>query len=260
MRVKRLKHVKKYLNFFTTTFGFHQPYQILLDLTFCQEALTYKVNIKEQIPKYIEGESQLFTTSCILAEGEVLGPQLGGAVHICKQFKLRKCGHKKESVPAEQCIRELIGQSNPNRLIVASQDAEMKSKLRAVPGVPLLHINYNALVLEKPSKSSQKAALQLSKGCPGEHEQARLDKMREEKGLQPKKEKVVRVTKRQKNPNPLSVKKKSKDSMKSKNKEAIVGDASGKKRRKRRHKLAQHVVDALSSRPQGITAGSSAVL
>ena len=33
-----------------------------VDLTFCQFALTYKINIKEQVPKYIEGESQL----CIL--------------------------------------------------------------------------------------------------------------------------------------------------------------------------------------------------
>ena len=49
------------------------------------------------------------TTSCILKEGELLGRQLGGAVHICKQFKLRKCGHEKEAVSAQECILSMIG-------------------------------------------------------------------------------------------------------------------------------------------------------
>ena len=48
------------------------------------------------------------TTACILKEGEELGRQLSGAVHICKQFKLRKCGHEKP-VSAQECIRSMIG-------------------------------------------------------------------------------------------------------------------------------------------------------
>merc|ERR1711936_979034 len=78
MKVKRLKHVKKHLQFYKSTFGFHEPYQVLVDLTFCQHALTCKINIREQINNIIGKDTQLFTTSCILAEGEMLGPQLHG--------------------------------------------------------------------------------------------------------------------------------------------------------------------------------------
>ena len=81
----------------------------LVDLTFCQRALTCKINIKEQMCNYIGPQTQLFTTSCILSEGALLGPQLHGALLICKQYKLRKCPHKDEPVSAQECIQHMIG-------------------------------------------------------------------------------------------------------------------------------------------------------
>ena len=178
MKVKRVKHCKKHLQFYKTTFGFREPYQVLgnefsihhvwlikffpiddfvpsfiyfwaktlakypyyqpqntgklyfplflrhfkinissfyfiifssVDLTFCQRALTCKINIKEQMCNYIGPQTQLFTTSCILSEGALLGPQLHGALLICKQYKLRKCPHKDEPVSAQECIQHMIG-------------------------------------------------------------------------------------------------------------------------------------------------------
>jgi len=48
------------------------------------------------------------TTKCILEEGKQLGKQLNGAVLICQQFKLRKCGHQ-NPVTAQECISSMIG-------------------------------------------------------------------------------------------------------------------------------------------------------
>jgi len=243
MRVKRLKHCKKHVSFYKTTFGFHEPYQILVDLTFCQFALMYKINIKEQIPKYIEGNSQLFTTSCIINEGTLLGPQLHGAVLICKQFKLRKCHHE-EPVPAQDCIKTMIGESNKHRLFVASNDRELRNTLRKVPGVPLLHIHYNALVLEKPSKHSVKEADQIdtSKTSTSDYEKEKIKRFKElhsiedEKEFRPRRKKIKGV-------NPLAMKRKKK-------KKDIIEKSTdtSKKRHRKKKKVAQHVLDELKKR------------
>uniref|UniRef100_E0CYI7 UTP23 small subunit processome component n=1 Tax=Mus musculus TaxID=10090 RepID=E0CYI7_MOUSE len=39
MKITRQKHAKKHLGFFRNNFGVREPYQILLDGTFCQAAL-----------------------------------------------------------------------------------------------------------------------------------------------------------------------------------------------------------------------------
>lgn len=52
--------------------------------------------------------SKLVTTKCILEEGKLLGQQLRGALLVCKQFKVRKCGHK-ETATAQECIKSMIG-------------------------------------------------------------------------------------------------------------------------------------------------------
>ena len=48
----------------------------------------------------------------------------------------------------------ISGEENPHHYLVASQDPEMRRKLRRVPGIPLMHIIRNTVVLEKPSDST----------------------------------------------------------------------------------------------------------
>ena len=51
MKIKRAKKVSKVLSYYKQNFGFHSPYLILIDGTFCAGCLTAKVNIKDQLPK-----------------------------------------------------------------------------------------------------------------------------------------------------------------------------------------------------------------
>jgi len=241
MRVKRLKHCKKHIAFYKTQFGFHEPYQVLVDLTFCQHALTCKINIKEQVANYFGAETQLFTTKCILEEGKLLGPQLGGALHICKQYKLRKCGHK-EAMTAQQCIEDMIGESNPLHFFVASQDHELQLKLRRIPGVPILRIHYHALVLEKPHGQSKREADSIGVAKCGitEAEQERIRELKKKHNIKEVKEKLPRE-KKVKGVNPLAMKKKKK-------KDVIVGKKtkdSTKTRNRKKKKIAQHVFEHL---------------
>lgn len=62
MGLKRQKLAKKIINFYKYNFSFREPFQILVDGTFCQLALKNKIQIKEQMPKYLMGEVKLCTT------------------------------------------------------------------------------------------------------------------------------------------------------------------------------------------------------
>ena len=73
MKIKRHKHIRKVLTFYNSNFGFKPPYNVLIDGTFCKAALKFKVNISEQLPRYLEAETKMWTTQCVLDECEAFG-------------------------------------------------------------------------------------------------------------------------------------------------------------------------------------------
>ena len=238
MKVKRQKTVKKYINLFKNSFGIFEPYQVLVDGTFCQAALQNKINIKEQLPKYLDAEIQLLTTECVLNELESLGGALYGALVIAKRFKTRKCGHR-EHVPATECVSHLVGEANEKRYFVASQDKQLRNALRKIPGVPLLYINYNCIVMEKPSFVCVKKAneVQTARTEPTDHEREKLERLKASELEKP--EIIRRKRKRPKGPNPLSCKKK-----KTKQECSNTSNKSSSRKR-RRHKISAHVLEVL---------------
>ena len=73
MKIKRQKKAQRILTFYRNNFGFRPPYHVVLDGTICQKALTNKINLREQLPKYFGDEVKLLTTACIITELEKLG-------------------------------------------------------------------------------------------------------------------------------------------------------------------------------------------
>ena len=203
MKLKRKKHCDKYLTFYRNNFKIRRPYQLLVDLTFCQEALQNRVQIKDQLTSYLDGEFKLFITDCIKAEGHLIGSKLHGALVIANNFNEWNCGHE-TPLQATKCIANLLRNSNHNGFFVATQDHELRDKLRLKAGIPLLHINHNVIVLEKPSTASIEASeRQDSSRLIREHEWHILNKV--ENHMQ---EEQRRKRRGPKGPNPLSIKKK----------------------------------------------------
>jgi len=205
MKLKRRKHCEKYLAFYRNYFRIHRPYQLLVDLTFCQEALQNRVQIKDQLARYLDGEFKLFITDCIKAEGHMIGSRLHGALVIADNFSRFNCGHDK-AIEATSCISSLVKNDNQHGLFIATQDHELRDVLRSMPGIPLLHVNHNVIVLEKPSTTSiEVSEKQDSIRLIREHEQGIISKIKTEKSETQRKKR-----KGPKGPNPLSVKKKQK--------------------------------------------------
>ncbi|KAM9235031.1 rRNA-processing protein UTP23 homolog [Leptosomus discolor] len=231
MGLTRQKHAKKNMGFYRHNFHFCQPFQVLLDGTFCQAALRNKIQIREQLPGYLGGATDLCTTRCVLKELESLGKALYGAKLIAQRFQVRNCSHHKDAVSGSACLLSMIGEGNPHHFFIATQDQDLANKVKKKAGVPLLFIIQNTMVLDKPSPKSlafvQK--LQTSQLVP-EHQKQSIVQLKERGGLAKQEGEKRRKRKRAGGPNPLSCLKKKKK----KTQEGQEPSAEKKKRRKRK--------------------------
>lgn len=228
MKVKRQKHVRKILTFYRSSFGYHSPFQVLVDGTFCRAALNCKVNISEQLPKYLDAEVKLCTTQCVLAECEALGSLLYGPLKILQQYTVVPCKHKRPILPFN-CLHKMAvaTKKGKDKYFIATQDDNLTERIRQLPGVALLYIAFNAINLESPSESSRlKASEHLQTSMePAAHEQMTLNCLKE--STFGKHTELVHKRKRIKGPNPLSCKKK-------KVKDRLLNDSRNSRKRKRK--------------------------
>ncbi|MEQ2212616.1 hypothetical protein XENOCAPTIV_002440 [Xenoophorus captivus] len=203
MKIKRQKQAKKTISFYKYNFSFREPFQILIDGTFCQAALKNKIQIKEQMPKYLMGE-------------------------------VRKCAHLKNPVPASECLLSMLEETNPHHYFVATQDHAVTAGLKKIPGVPLLYIILNTIVLDKPSQTSLNhvQAVQLGELVTPAQQQS-IRSLKEEQGIKDGERRGKKRKRKQSNPNPLSCLKKKKKGGPT---PSLKKTEPGEKRKRSRHK------------------------
>ncbi|KAJ8964816.1 hypothetical protein NQ314_004623 [Rhamnusium bicolor] len=201
--------------------------------------LRNKINIADNIPRYIQDDVKLLTTQCAIIEMENLGPKLNGALLILKKYAVHKCGHEGKPILGSKCLLSMLGKNNDNHYIIATQDRDLQDRIRDKPGVPLLYLHMKTPVLEKPAEASVKAAKnKLTVLCKSEI--TALEQLKVESGLlKNDEEKPKKKTK--KGPNPLSCKKKK---VKANIRSHIVkkeGKPEIEKKKRKRIKIPKHV-------------------
>ncbi|CDO72319.1 hypothetical protein BN946_scf184977.g16 [Trametes cinnabarina] len=219
MRQKRAKAYRKLMSLYSLSFGFRQPYQVLIDSHMCKEAVAHKIELVKQLGIVLQGtvkpsdvppppafhctHYQSVITQCCIHELYLQGKEQQPAVDLAKTFERRKCNHR-EAIPGDDCISSVVGDTNKHRYVVASHSHELRQKLRAIPGVPIVHMNRSVMILEPPSDATLRVkALSEEKALhASEPEVAKLPAPAPQ---EPRKKK-----KGPKGPNPLSVKKKKK--------------------------------------------------
>eukprot|EP00127_Corallochytrium_limacisporum_P004453 Clim_evm7s164 gene=Clim_evmTU7s164 len=156
MRVTRRKHARKHIQYYKLHHDFREPFQVIVDGTFAEVALKCRIQIAEQMPKYLSAKVKLFTTRCVQKEVASLGPQFSGARAILKHFEFLHCRHKDSNVSPKECIDALVSNGNAEHYCVASQDLELRKKLQVYADIPLFYINYNTILLQPPPKARSK--------------------------------------------------------------------------------------------------------
>lgn len=196
------------------------------------------------MPKYLQCELRLVTTQCIIVEADNLGPHLVGATQIVKKFLVHRCGHDKQSISGQNCIKSMV---KSNNYIVATQDRELQEWLRQKPGQPLMYLHKKTPVLERPSPASKKIfdkkvdeAVNLN-----DTDVEKLKTMKTREGVQVETVILKKKKHKKKQPNPLSCKKKQKKSNSGK---INVERGFVAKKARQRIKIPKHVKDHLKNK------------
>lgn len=221
----------------------------------CNYALLFTIlqehiNIRDQLPKYLNGQVKLLTTRCIIIETEKISKKTQGALTILKQFGIHECGHK-DPITGSNCILSMIGKKNDKHYILASQDRDLQEKLRKKAGIPLLYLHNKSPTLEKPSKASYDKAGHTLEADPHifvtETQNEALQQMKKALGVEVTTEEPKFTVKKKKthNPNPLSCKKKK---IKGTAVEVKDGASKNKVRKRKKKKLPKHIKEQLKGK------------
>ncbi|KAI8072761.1 Fcf1-domain-containing protein [Gongronella butleri] len=204
MRAKTRRLYKKVMHNYGVAFGFHEPYQFLLDSSFCKQSNDAKLDIQKDLDATLSTPTRPMVTECVIQELKKQGEH--GAAASTKAFHLLKCKHIHKAVSSATCVLEMIGETNARNYGVATQDDALREKLHAIAGVPIVKVK-NALIILEPMSPATKQAVQSK-----EHSKTMVSAS-EAKQLNIKPAEptaMVHRKRKAKAPNPLSMKKKKK--------------------------------------------------
>ncbi|KAJ7630654.1 Fcf1-domain-containing protein [Roridomyces roridus] len=225
MRQKRAKTYRKLMALYSMSFGFRQPYQVLVDSEMCKAATDSKIELAKQLNSVLQGDVKPMITQCCIHELYLLGKAQQPAVDLAKTFERRKCNHR-EPIPGDECLTSVVGETNKHRYVVATQSQPLRVKLRSIPGVPIVHINRSVMVLEPPSDATLRSKEQ-------NEEQALHASGSEKRSAATTASEPPRKKKKgPSGPNPLSVKKKKKGDIQPTAAKEPAKDSVGEKRKR----------------------------
>ncbi|KAI1335000.1 Fcf1-domain-containing protein [Xylariaceae sp. FL0016] len=268
MRAKRSKAYKKLMSQYALTFGFREPYQILLDSAFVLTATQCKMEIDRFLEITLHAKTKPMITQCSMRHlyKRRAEPGVSAAIEAAKGCERRRCGHHPDDYPEPldelECLKSVVDPKdngvNKHKYCCALNDEEARGALRMVPGTPLLYIKRSVLILEpisnvsakarsRDEKSKFRAELKAPAGKRKREEDDSDDDDADRDAPSSNTEKKKKKRKGPSGPNPLAVKKKKTKTDSKANHEGSTttgGDADGngasgeapKKKRKRKHK------------------------
>ncbi|KAG9393196.1 rRNA-processing protein Fcf1/Utp23 [Carpediemonas membranifera] len=222
MRKDRKKSARKDLTFYERSYGFRPRYRILVDGTFISHIVEREATLEDVFHQALGSNGfVVYTSYCAVDELRALEKK--EALLLADKGGIRRldCGHKGKPENAHDCLLSLFehitnvedpdldavraagasGQDLPNTrgLCVATQDFQLRAKLRNIPGVPIFYMNGDRLIFERPSVVSTEYAKVRDAIVPGERDDDEEEKKHPVR-LQPHKKKAVGA-------NPLAVRK-----------------------------------------------------
>ncbi|KAK3944184.1 Fcf1-domain-containing protein [Diplogelasinospora grovesii] len=123
------------------------PYQVLVDTNFLSRTVGGKLPLMETAMDCLYASVNIIITSCVMAELEKLGPKYRLALMIARDERWTRltCDHK--GTYADDCIVERI---QKHRIyIVATNDRDLKRRIRKVPGVPIMSVAKGKYLIER---------------------------------------------------------------------------------------------------------------
>ncbi|KAK0946394.1 hypothetical protein LTR29_002156 [Friedmanniomyces endolithicus] len=169
MRAKRSKQYRKLMQKYAMSFGFREPYQVLVDAEIIQAAARFKMKLGILLAGALHGEIKPMITQCCIRHlydapttTDHERREKEGWIEVAKQAERRRCGHHELDVPLTtwECLTSVVDPKgsgkNRNCYVVATQDQEVRQSMRRVAGVPLMYVNRSVMILEPMASKSEK--------------------------------------------------------------------------------------------------------
>ncbi|CDK24852.1 unnamed protein product [Kuraishia capsulata CBS 1993] len=133
--------------FFQFNEAIKPPYQVLIDTNFVNFSIQKKIDLVRGMMDTLYAKCIPIVTDCVLAELEKLGHRYRIALTLAKDPRVQRltCSHK--GTYADDCIVSRVLQHKC--YIVATNDADLKRRIRKVPGVPIMSVGSHAYVIER---------------------------------------------------------------------------------------------------------------
>lgn len=102
-------------------------------------------------------------TQCSMRHLYTAEPRVPDLIEQAKTYERRRCDHHtlEEPLSTLECLKSVVDPkgsgTNKHRYIVATQSAEVRAALRAVPGVPLIYIHRSVMILEPMASVTENA-------------------------------------------------------------------------------------------------------
>ncbi|KAF7518672.1 hypothetical protein G7054_g13371 [Neopestalotiopsis clavispora] len=238
-RAKTAKRYRKLMERYSMTFGFREPYQIIVDSALLADACRFKMDLIKSFEQTLSGKVKPLITQCSMRHlyNTKSEPGVYAAIELGKTFERRRCGHHPDQYPEPlstlECLNSVVDPKdngvNKHRYVVASNDQPTRQALRTVKGTPLIYISRSVMIMEPMADESvqvrnkeEKAKLrsEIKRFAEGNKRkrdddsdsEAEGDKTKQQQGgsgaTTDEAEKKKKKKKGPKGPNPLAVKKK----------------------------------------------------
>ncbi|PYH99976.1 hypothetical protein BO71DRAFT_341965 [Aspergillus ellipticus CBS 707.79] len=146
MRAKRSKKYRKLMHQYELTFGFREPYQVLVDSNFLRAVSSFKMELIPALERTVQGKVKPLLTKCSLAAimaSQPINPRTNNPYrpdHLPPPtvLPLRHCSHNADSTPIDEvaCLLSLLSPSaeakkNKEHYILATADPAVPAKDKA---------------------------------------------------------------------------------------------------------------------------------
>ncbi|MCJ1420095.1 rRNA-processing protein fcf1 [Xylographa parallela] len=130
------------------------PYSILVDTNFLSHTVQHKLELLETMMDCLYAKCIPIITDCVMAELEKLGQKYRIALRIARdeRWERLKCDHK--GVYADDCLVDRVMKHKV--YIVATNDRDLKRRIRKIPGVPIMSVARGKYVIERLPDAPEK--------------------------------------------------------------------------------------------------------
>lgn len=133
--------------FFSYNTQLGPPYHIILDTNFINFSIKNKIDICKGLMDCLYAKCIPYIPECVRGELEKMGQKYKLALKIIKddRFERLPCMHK--GTYADDCIVNRVTQHKC--YIVATNDKDLKRRIRKIPGVPVMSVALNRYTVER---------------------------------------------------------------------------------------------------------------